>query len=461
MLKRLGFTLCAAGLLTAAQVPNALGDMSEALQNLTRKVSPAVVKVLVTSYGPTSDDEPGRAAVIRRQHAVGSGAIVDSSGYIVTNAHVVERAEQVAVVLRPAGGDEGGATAMQGRTLKATIVGTDPIHDIAVLKVDATGLPTLPLGDYRKVRQGQLALAFGSPQGLEDSVTMGVVSSVTRQPDPDLPMIYIQTDAAVNPGNSGGPLVNVAGEMIGMNTFIVSASGGSQGTNFAIPSTTVNFVYQEILAHGHVHRRVLGIRPQAVTSELAAGLGLPDQRGLIISDVLPGGPAEKAGVNMRDILLQIDGEPINSLPDYEAALNRASHGDSVTLDLLRGAQKISLKVAVVEQPQNENDDLVALVDPRNSQVRGLGILGLEVNDKIAQMIEGLRIGSGVVVVALSSQTGLERGFQPGDVIHEINGAPVVTLAGLREELARLKPGDPVALHLEREGQLVYMGFEME
>jgi serine protease Do len=460
MLKELSYLVCAVPLLAAPQRTNALGDMSDAFENLARRVSPGVVKILVTGYATVHDPEDGKAAVIRKRHAIGSGVIVDPKGYIITNAHVVAGAQEVTVVLQSAGEAPTPATA-RGRTLKAAIAGVDQASDIAVLKVDATGLPSVPFGDYSHVRQGQVVLAFGSPEGLDDSVTMGVVSSVARQPDPDQPMIYIQTDAAVNPGNSGGPLVNAAGELIGINTFILSASGGSQGTNFAIPSVIVHFVYQEILIHGHVHRRVLGLHPQPVTTALAGGLGLPEEQGLIIGDVVPGGPAAKAGVEIRDILLQLDGTSVNSLPEYEAALYRAPHGSAVTLELRRGGQMLKLEVPVLEEPEHETDDLAALVDPKNSLVQGLGILGVEMSGDIAELIGDLRIDSGVLVAALASEAGVENGLQPGDVIHSINGTAILTLAALRAELARLKPGDPIALHVEREGHLLYLAFDLE
>jgi len=453
--------VCGAHLPAAAQGAKALGNLSEAIEDLSRRVSPAVVKVLVTAYGPADDDERGKTASFRRQHAIGSGVIVDPDGYIITNAHVVAGAQDVTVVLQsPAGANPVTATA-HGRTLKATIAGVDRTRDIAVLKVDAKDLPTLPFGDYREVRQGQIVLAFGSPEGLDDTVTMGVVSSVARQPDPDQPMIYIQTDAAVNPGNSGGPLVDVEGRLIGINTFIVSESGGSQGTNFAIPSVIVQYVYREILLHGHVHRRVLGLNAQAVTEALAGGLGLPEGRGLIVADVVPGGPAAQTGVRIRDILLQLDGTPVNTLPEYQAALYRAPHGAAVTLDILRGSQKLSLKAPVAEEPTSQTDDLATLVDPKNSMVRRLGILGVEVSGKIAQMAGDLRIGSGVLVAAMAAESDLESGLQPGDVIHSLNGTPIETLAALRAALARLKSGDAVALHVERDGRLLYLGFDLE
>jgi len=460
-LGRLSLLLYAAHLAAAPQRTTALSDMSAAIENVASKISPAVVKVLVTGYAPVSDEEHGKVAVIRRRHAIGSGVVVDPKGYIITNAHVVAGAQEVSVILQSAGAANAAGATPRNRNLKATIAGIDPVSDIAVLKVDATALPTVAFGDYHRVHQGQLVLAFGSPEGLDDTVTMGVVSSVARQLDPDQPMIYIQTDAAVNPGNSGGPLVDVEGKLIGINTFILSASGGSQGTNFAIPSVVVNFVYQEILIHGHVHRRVLGLYPQAVTLALAGGLGLPAERGLLIADVVPDGPADKAGVHFDDILLRMDGLPTNSLPDYQAALYRVEHGAAVKLDLLRGSQEVSLEVPVMEVPQRDTDDLASLVDPKNSLVPQLGILGVEVSGKIAELLDELRIESGVLVAAMAAESGVESGLQPGDVIHRINGSPVLKLAELRTELARLKPGDPVALQIEREGRLQYLAFELE
>ena len=217
-------TLVAAAALGAAS-RDQLRKTSAALEELSLKVSPSVVKVLVTGYGPIGEEGHENAGLIGRQHAIGSGVIVDPSGYIVTNAHVVEGALAVRVVLAPPAGSRENAASpgpARTRTLKARIAGVDKETDLAVLKVDAEGLPALEIADYRKLRQGQLVLAFGSPEGLEDSMSMGVVSSVMRQPDPDKPRIYIQTDAAVNPGNSGGPLVDLDGNVVGINTFILS-----------------------------------------------------------------------------------------------------------------------------------------------------------------------------------------------------------------------------------------------
>jgi serine protease Do len=427
-------------------------------------VSPSVVKVLVTGYGPISEEGHQNTGLIGRQHAIGSGVIVDPSGYIVTNAHVVEGALDVRVALAPAAGSRDSAASSgppRTRILKARIAGVDKETDLAVLKVDADGLPALEIGDYRKLRQGQLVLAFGSPEGLEDSMTMGVISSVMRQPDPDKPTIYIQTDAAVNPGNSGGPLVDLDGNVVGINTFILSESGGSEGLNFAIPSVVVRFVYREIRAHGHVRRPKIGVNVQAISPTLAAGLGLKREWGLVVSDMLPDGPAAKAGLQVGDILVSLDDAPLLNLPGFETALLRRSHGNPVTIEVLRGSQKLSFTVPVVEEPESQYDDLAELVNPDKSLVRGLGILGVEINPEIAGMLEDLRIASGVIVAARAADATQETGLKTGDVIHAFNGAKIDSLEGLRTAVGRLKPGDSVALQIERDEILMYLSFELE
>jgi serine protease Do len=217
--------------------------MSDSFESLARHVSPAVVEVLVTGFG--SDDENDKnSGAVGRERSLGSGVIIDSSGYIVTNHHVVEGAERVRVMLNATVGNESQPFALlkpKGRVLNAQIVGVDKVIDLAVLKVEATDLPTLQLARYERLHQGQIVLAFGNPEGLQNSVSFGLVSSVLRQPDPDNPMVYIQTDAAINPGNSGGPLVDVEGNVVGINTFIYTKSGGNEGIGFAIPSGIVRY----------------------------------------------------------------------------------------------------------------------------------------------------------------------------------------------------------------------------
>jgi len=302
-----------------------LRQLDGSLTELTSKVSRAVVQIQVTGFGPahkkSSDDGEG-TAVLAEEHAIGSGVIIDPQGYIVTNAHVVERAGRIRVVLPTPAGDSAFDTAPEGKAqiLVATLVGVDRETDLALLKVEADNLPTLPLGVNRSTRPGELVFAIGSPEGLQNSITMGVVSSVWRQPDPDSPMVYVQTDAPINSGNSGGPLVDLDGYIVGLNTFIMTKGGGSEGLGFAIPASTVQVVTEELKKYGHVHRTEIEAAAQTITPTLAAGLGLKQDWGVLICDVTPDGPADTAGLKERDIVLTVDGRPITGLPGLSAAL---------------------------------------------------------------------------------------------------------------------------------------------
>ena len=269
---------------------DALQQLNVSVESLVSRVSLSVVQVLVSTYEPV-DRRTDTDLVIGRQRSLGSGVVIDADGYILTNAHVVSNARRVQVVLAGtrAGDIASQSGARRGRRVDAQIVGLARDIDLALLKVEGP-LPALPIADSETVHQGALVFAFGSPQGLRDSVTMGVVSAVARQPDPDNPLVYVQTDAPINPGNSGGPLVNVNGELVGINTFILSESGGSQGLGFAIPSALVQIAYPKLRAYGHLHRGEVGLQFQSVTPALAAGLGLTQDFGPLVSDVIPGAP---------------------------------------------------------------------------------------------------------------------------------------------------------------------------
>ncbi|HYL85299.1 MAG TPA: trypsin-like peptidase domain-containing protein [Candidatus Angelobacter sp.] len=265
-----------------------LRKLNQSVDALIKTVSPSVVQILVTGYGPLEEGDRGNTnTIIGRQRAIGSGFVIEESGFIVTNAHVVNGAQRVQVVLPNLGVESSLEAALSTRTriVPARIVGVSKELDLAVIKIDAGKLRALPLADYRKLGQGEMVFAFGSPEGLRNSVTMGVVSAVARQPDPDSPLIYIQTDAAINPGNSGGPLVNTNGEVVGVNTFILSQSGGNEGLGFAIPSGVVGVAYRQLRKFGHLHRAEIGIGIQTITPTLAAALNLPRNYGVVISDV--------------------------------------------------------------------------------------------------------------------------------------------------------------------------------
>ena len=441
---------------------NTLRKLNESVDALIKRVSPSVVQILVTGYGPIESGERGSTAVvIGRQRAIGSGFVIDPAGYIVTNAHVVAGAQRVQVVV-PEGASDGSLQAiLAARTniVPARVVGVARDIDLAVLKVDNVKFAALSLASYRNVHQGEVVLAFGSPQGLRNTVTLGVVSSVARQTDPDSPMVYIQTDAPINPGNSGGPLVNVEGEVIGVNTFILSQSGGNEGLGFAIPSSVVGVAYQQLRKFGHIHRAQIGIGMQSISPILAAALNLPRSYGVIVSDVLPGSPALAVGVRVGDVLLTVDGRAADSVPYVSFRLMSVDAGARVHLEVLRGKEKLAFDIPVVETP-HEMDQIASLADPEKNLVRPLGIIGVEIDQKIAAMAEDLRDPFGIIVVARSSE-GADIPLAAGDVIRSLNGQPMTTLERLRGALKSLQPGAPVVLQIQRDQRLQFLAFTLD
>ena len=439
--------------------------LNASVATLVQRVSHSVVQVLVTSYGPVPQgDRTDTDLVIGRQRSMGSGVVIDAGGYIMTNAHVVANARRVEVVL-PGGGEDGTAAppASHGRRVEASIVGIAKELDLALLKIDDASAPApLPLADYDALRQGQLVFAFGSPEGLRNSVTMGVVSAVARQPDVDNPLVYVQTDAPITHGSSGGPLVDVDGRIVGINTFILSDAGGSQGPGFAIPSALVAMAYPKLRRYGHLHRGEVGILLQTITPTLAGGLGLPQDWGAMISDVQPGSPAARAGLQMQDIVVAVDGEPIASVPRLAFQLFTRSAGDVVRFKVRRADGDFTTDVTVVERA-HDFDRLTDHIDPQRSLVPQLGILGVDMNADTAAMTGALRTPSGVIVVGRTPDDGgsAETGLATGDTIYAINGVPVASVAELRQAASAIAARSPVVLQIERSGQIVFLAFELE
>jgi len=447
-----------------ASRPDALHQLNESVEALVQRVSPSVVQILVTGYSSTERAQRGETdLVIGRERAIGSGVIVDSEGYILTNAHVLNGAEKIEVIVPPqpmAGVPANQVQDMQGKSFQARKVGVSREIDLAVIKIEAHGLPALTVRGTTQAKQGELVFAFGSPEGLRNTVTMGVVSAIARQPDPDSPLVYIQTDAPINPGNSGGPLVNTDGELLGINTFILTTSGGNQGLGFAIPAGVLAFAYPQLLKYGHIHQPEMGAIIQTITPELAAGLQLQRDFGIIVSDVSPGGPADTAGLRIQDIILSVDGTPTGSLPLFTHSLYMHGSGERARMEVLRGSQRLQLNISLIERPHKE-DSLIDIADPEKNAVRRLGIIGIELNLQLAQSLPELRIPTGVIVAAMTEgDASKDIPLQTGDVIHGLNGTPITTLAGLREALAKVKTGDAVALQLERLGQLIYVSFTL-
>ena len=282
-------------------------------------------------------------------------------------------------------------------------MGIDRETDLAVLKTRETGLPHLPLGDSDELRQGQLVFAFGSPLGLENSVNTGVVSATARQLRPEDPMIYIQTDAPINPGNSGGPLVDASGRLMGINTLIYSQSGGSEGLGFAAPSNIVRNIYEQIRKSGRVRRGEIGVLAQTITPNLARGLNLPREWGVILGDVYPGGPGADAGLEIGDVVLTLDGKAMENGRQFQVNLYRRTVGERVTLRVQRGSDITDFEVRVVERP-NDPDRFRDMVHPDRNLVDELGILGVDYERALASKLPRLRKRSGVVVAARSVET---------------------------------------------------------
>lgn len=447
---------------SAAEETVVLAQLNGALQRLAAKVSPAVVQILVTGYGSVQEESRKQTALIVRQHAVGSGVIVDSDGYVITNAHVVEGAQRIRVALPLPPSDAGGQVPEgKRRILEAKLLGIHKDSDLALLKIEQTDLPTLPLMSQQRPRVGQLVFAIGSPEGLQNSLTMGVVSALARQPDATKPMTYIQTDAPINPGNSGGPLVDMNGSVIGINTFILSQGGGSEGLGFAIPARVVDFVYHSLRKYGHVHRVAIGAAAQDITPTMADGLHLSQHWGVVIVDVVPGGPAEAAGLKIQDIVVSADDRQIETLPSFWSALYLHRLDQLLKLEVLRGTEKKTIYVPAIEK-RDQMDQLMDATNPEKSLVPRLGVLAIDLEGNLRPLVTGLRIQSGVLVVGRAAELIMpETGLQSGDVIHQLNTTAIDSVDALRTAVDRLKSGDPVVLQVEREDGLTYLSFEME
>ena len=436
-------------------------DLSTVFETTTRLATSAVVEIFATSYVPTPGGPARTSDLVSTERASGSGVIVDPDGYIVTNAHVVNGAQRLQVEV-PVAATGRSILATRSRTVSANVVGIDVETDLAVIKVDERKLPTLAFGDSDELRAGQLVLAFGSPFGLHNSVTLGVVSATARQLQPESPMIYVQTDASITPGSSGGPLVDLRGRIVGINTLIVSQSGAHEGLGFAAPSNIVRNVYEEIRKHGRVRRGDIGIRAQTVTPALAAGLNLPRADGVVLADVIPGSPAAGAGLRRGDLVTTLDGKPMENGRQLQVGLYRRFIGDFVVLEVQRGSQTMKVSVMMTER-LDPFAGLSASTDPRRNVVPRLGILAVDLTRQIAETLPVLRVASGVVVASTDAGAlnAREGGLLRGDVIYAVNRTSVASVMELRGALDGLKPGDAAVLHLERGGELRYIAFTIE
>ena len=433
----------------------ALRGLSLSIEGLVARVRHSVVQIFATGYGPAEDADAGKTGYFVKQRNTGSGVILSADGFILTNAHVVRGSRRIQVRLQ----GSRDRSRREGETLEATLVGQDREADLAVLKINRTGLPFLEFGDSDELEQGQMVLAFGNPLGLEGSVSMGIVSATARQIRTDDPMIYIQTDAPINPGNSGGPLVDDQGRVIGINSMILSQSGGSEGLGFAVPSSVARNIYDQVRRDGHVHRGQIGVRTQTITPVIAKGLHLAQNWGVLVSDVVPEGPSDEAGVKVGDVIRKLNGKTVENARELDVNIYRHPLHDTVHLEVLRGSATLNMDVAVDERV-DDPERFADMVNPEKNLVARLGILGIAIDKTTAPLLPDLRNPHGVLVAAIS-EASAETGLEAGDVIYSVDKEPVSTIAGLQKTLEARRSGDTVVLQLERDGELTYLAFELE
>ncbi|WP_455376940.1 DegQ family serine endoprotease [Petrachloros mirabilis] len=376
-----------------------------------------------------------------RQEGMGSGVIVREDGYIVTNNHVIEQAGDIEVSLA------------DKRKFKAKVVGTDPKTDLAVLKIEASGLPKLPWADSAGLEVGEMVLAVGNPFGLTQTVTMGIVSAVGRA---NVGIVdyedFIQTDAAINPGNSGGALVNLKGELIGINTAIFTRTGGYMGIGFAIPSNMVKTVMDSLIKHGKVVRGWLGVSIQEVTPDLAKEFGVSDTKGALISDVLEDSPASRAGFERGDVIIEYDGKPVTDPTRLRSLVADSAPGTRVTITIARDRQKKALEVTLGELPK----DLTAF--RATGEAKGdHALTGVDVRPLAGDDTRERGFKHGVVVRRVDPDSPAARaGLQTDDVIREMNRKPIRSIEDFQQIVRKLGPRDKVLLLVSRETATIFL-----
>jgi serine protease Do len=434
-----------------------LGTGQDSYAAVVETVAPAVVtirsemRVRAAQQSPFEDDpffrrffgqRGPRMPQERRAGALGSGVIVHSDGDILTNEHVVERADVVTVELT------------DGRSFKAKVVGSDPPSDLALLKIEAHNLPALRLGNSDAVRVGDVVLAVGNPMGLGQTVTMGIISAKGRATGLGDGSFedFLQTDAPINQGNSGGALVNTRGELVGINSQILSPSGGNIGIGFAIPANMAQSVMHSLITDGRVHRGMLGVTVQSINDDLARSLKLETVRGALVSGVEPNGPAAKVGVQRGDVITAINGTPVTNSNGLRNTVAGLKPGSAVKLTVVRGGREETMSATLDELPSKRGERADA---DDSSTKEGVGLSVQPVTPDLARRL-GLDNAQGLVVTDVDpAGPAAEAGFQPGDVIQEVNGKAVQSAPELRSALAHAQDR-PALVLVQRENATVYL-----
>jgi serine protease Do len=372
---------------------------------------------------------------------VGSGFIVSADGFILTNAHVVAESEEVTVKLTTK------------REYKAKLIGADPRTDVALLKIDASNLPVVPIGNAEKLEVGEWVAAIGAPFGFENSVTAGIVSAKGRSLPDESYVPFIQTDVAVNPGNSGGPLFNMQGEVVGINSAIYSRTGGFQGVSFAIPIDIAMDVVQQLRTTGKVTRGKIGVLAQELTIDLAASFGLKEPAGALVASVEKGSPAEKAGIVPGDVILSFGGKPVQSSADLARLVGNTRPGTKVPLEVWRKGASQKLELAVGELKPEQ------VAEQKEPQQMPVNRAGLVLSELPPQLRDRLKVDRGLLV-RKASGPAQRAGMEAGDVILAVNDRPVTDLASFEQQLAR-GAGGTIALLVKRGAESLYVPLKLE
>jgi serine protease Do len=435
--------------------------LSAAFERVAKSVEPAVVNISTEQIIHTSGmEDPFRGMFggdspfapffgqprDEKQHSLGSGFIVDPRGYILTNNHVVKDATKIKVKLQ------------DGRELPGTVVGTDPQTDLALIKVQADNLPVLKLANSDTVKVGEWVLAFGSPFGLEETVTAGIISAKGRVIGAGNYDNFLQTDAAINPGNSGGPLVNLEGEAVGINTMILSQSGGFQGVGLAIPSSMADDVYRQLVQYGKVTRGWLGVTIQEITPELAKSFDLKNTEGVLVAQVEPNSPAAKAGIRSGDVIVDYNGKQTKTPRDLSMAVADTKVGVPAKLTIIRDGRTMNLETSIGEKPGERAEAASSSGKSEEHAKLGVTVENIDPND-VHQL--NLPSSNGALVTDVQSGGPADDGgVRPGDVIREINHKPINNVSDLQSAVKNLKTGSTVLLSVIRQGQTLFLAFDL-
>lgn len=384
----------------------------------------------------------------QESQSLGSGFIISADGYIMTNAHVVDSADKITVRLT------------DKREFSAKVIGVDKRTDVALLKIEATGLPTITVGDPDKLKVGEWVIAIGSPFGFDSSVTAGIVSAKGRSLPQENFVPFIQTDVAVNPGNSGGPLFNMNGEVVGINSQIYTRSGGSMGLSFAIPIDVATQVTDQLRASGKVTRGRIGVMIQELTSELAESFGLSKPVGALISHVEKDGPADKAGIEASDVILKFDGKTVDSSGDLPRIVAATKPGSKVVIELWRkgAVRRITVEVGVMPEEGKLARSARKLADDVAEMVSRLGIAVIELT---REQLQELQIQGGLLVEEVKGSAARAAGLQQGDVLLAIGNMPIRSLRQFNEILKQVPKGRNVALLVRRGNAATYVAIRLD